>query len=163
MVFFFFIFGGTRSHVRCKEFLFLIFVLWAILCPCQICLQDFRKGGSISGSGGKKKKSHKKEEWKRKWWMSKASADDTWNLNEPLLYGLVISILFLPPSSGRNQLRKQSLESVSQSVLSPCAGCSLVFSTQDWNRKEMKLLSLLRHFKSCGGKKPWILRKQRRL
>ena len=95
--------------------------------------------------------------------MSKASADDMWNLNEPLLYGLVISILFLLPGSGRNQLRKQSLESVSQSVLSPCAGCSLVFSTQDWNRKEMKLLSLLRHFKNCGGKKPWILRKQRRL
>ena len=73
------------------------------------------------------KKSHKKEEWKRKWWMSKASADDMWNLSGPLLYGLVISVLFLPPDSGRNQFHKQSLASVGQSVLSPCAGCSLFF------------------------------------
>ena len=86
--------------------------------------------------------------------MSKASTHDMWNLSGPLLYGLVISVLFLPPNSGRNQFRKQSLESVSQSMLSPCAGCGLVFSTQDWNRKETKLPSLLRHFKNCGGKKP---------
>ena len=59
--------------------------------------------------------------------MSKASADDMWNLSGPLLYGLVISVLFLPPDSGRNQFHKQSLASVGQSVLSPCAGCSLVF------------------------------------
>lgn len=46
-----------------------------------------------------------------------------------------------------------SLESISQCLLSTCAGFGLVLGVKDWAIKGRRLSSLIRCFKKCGGKK----------
>lgn len=76
----------------------------------------------------------------------------TQKLNVVLIYDLVIFMFSLLSHSGGNNF-SISLESISQCLLSTCAGFGLVLGVKDWAIKGRRLSSLIRCFKKCGGKK----------